>query len=78
MLMTSATACTAHSNIANAKTGFLCTVDGEKLLNPPMSEQAMCALFKTKVDDALAQQTVTIDSISNAGSSGWVQISLRW
>ena len=78
LLMTIATACTAHSVIANDKTGFLCAVEGEKLLNPAMSDQAVCAMFKTKVDDALARQTVSIDSPSKAGSAGWVQIRLRF
>ena len=63
-LMTSASACTAHEVPTQNDVGFLCSVDGAKLLKPAMSDEVVCEAFKAKLDDVFAQKMIAIDSSS--------------
>ena len=76
--MTSATACTAHGNVAQNDVGFLCSVEGAKLLNPAMNHEGICAVFKTEIDNALTRQTVTVNSVSEAVPADWIKIDVRF
>ena len=78
ILMTSATACTAHGNVAQNDVGFLCSVQGAKLLNAAMNDEGICAVFKTKIDSALTRQTVTVNSVSEAVPADWIKIEVRF
>ena len=78
MLMTTASACTAHGNVAQTELGFLCLVEGTKLLNPAMNDEGVCAAFKTKIDSALARQTVTVNSVSEGEPADWIKIEVRF
>lgn len=76
--MTSATACTAHGNVAQNDVGFLCSVQGAKLLNAAMNDEGICAVFKTKIDSALTRQTVMVNSVSEAVPADWIKIEVRF
>jgi hypothetical protein len=78
LLMTNASACTAHGNVAQTELGLLCSVEGTKLLNPAMNDEGVCAVFKTKIDSALARQTVTVNSLSEAVPADWIEIDVRF
>lgn len=78
ILMTSATACTAHGNVAQNDVGFLCSVQGAKLLNAAMNDEGICAVFKTKIDSALTRQTVMVNSVSEAVPADWIKIEVRF
>ena len=78
MLMTSATACTAHGNVAQNDVGFLCSVQGAKLLNAAMNDEGICAVFKTEIDSALTRQTVMVNSVSEAVPADWIKIEVRF
>ena len=77
-LMTSASACTAHEAVTQNDVGILCSVDGGKMLNPAISDEAVCAMFKTKIDGISKRQTVSLKSLSDAGSADWIKIDVRF
>jgi predicted hydrolase (HD superfamily) len=76
--MTSASACTAQTNKAQNDVAFLCSVDGAKLLDPAMSSENVCALFKTKIDDALSRKTIAVNSVSDAVPADWIKLNVRF
>ena len=78
LLMTSASACTAHGNVAQNDVGLFCSVNGAKFLEPAMTDQAVCAAFKTKIDSALTRQTVAVNSVSEALPADWIKIDVRF
>ena len=78
MLMTSASACTAHGNAAQNDVGLLCAVEGTSMLRPVMSDQAVCAVFKTKIDTALMRKTVVVRSVSKGEPADWIKIDVRF
>ncbi len=77
-LMTSASACTAHDGVKQTGVGYLCAVDSTKMIAPIMSEDQVCALFKAKIDDALQQKTVTVDSASKVLPEKWMKLEVRF
>ena len=77
-LMTSASACTAHEVPTQNDVGFLCSVDGAKLLKPAMSDEVVCEAFKAKLDDVFAQKLIAIDSVLNAGNADWLKLNVRF
>lgn len=76
--MTGTSACTAQTNKAQNDVAFLCTVDGAKLLSPAMSSEDVCAVFKTKIDDALTRKTIVVNSVSEAVPADWIKIDVRF
>jgi hypothetical protein len=78
ILMTNATACTAHEPIAQNNVGFLCAVDGTKMLKPDMSSDEVCSLFKAKIDDALKQKTMVVQDESGALPANWFKLEIRF
>ena len=76
--MTSATACTAHGSVVQNDVGFLCAVHGTKLLEPVMTDQAVCEAFKTKIDAAMTRKTVAVNSVSEAVPADWIKIEVRF
>ncbi len=78
ILMANATACTAHEPAAQNHVGFLCAVDSTKMLKPDMSSEAVCALFKSKIDDALKQKTVVVQDEAGALPANWIKLEVRF
>ena len=76
--MTSASACTAHTPIAQSDIGFLCSVDSTKMLTPKMSRDEVCSLFKAKIDEALNQKTLVSDDVSGALAADWIKLEVRF
>ena len=78
ILMTSATACTAREPVAQNNVGFLCAVDSTKMLNPGMTSDQVCALFKAKIDDALQQKTMVVQDEAGALPASWIKLEVRF
>ena len=76
--MTSASACTAHGNVAQYDVGLACAVEGAGLLKPEMSNAAVCAEFQTKIEAALARKTIAVNSTAGAESVDWIKIDVRF
>ena len=78
IMMTSASACTAHQPMDQSTVGFLCAVDSTKMIKPNMDSEAVCALFKTKIDDVLKRKTVAIEDGPNALPADWIKVEVRF
>jgi hypothetical protein len=77
LFMTSASACTAHDDKMQREVAFMCSVDGAKFLSPAMSSEDICALFKTKIDDAMKEKTVISTSHSKAMPADWIKLDVQ-
>ena len=78
ILMANATACTAHEPAAQNNVGFLCAVDSTKMLKPDMSSEAVCAVFESKIDDALKQKTTVVQDEAGALPASWIKLEVRF
>jgi hypothetical protein len=78
IMMISASACTAHSNAAPSSIGFFCGVDSAKMLSPAMSNDEVCALFKTKIDEALKPSALVAGDESAALPANWLKLEVRF
>jgi hypothetical protein len=78
IVMTSASACTAHPSAAPAGIGFVCGVDNTKMISPVMGEKEVCAFFKAKTDDALKQKTVAMGDEVAALPANWLKLEVRF
>ena len=78
LLMTAASACSAHSGAIHDSADLLCTVEGVKLLSPAMNSDAVCEIFKAKIDEKLARKTVSVNSASEPDSANWIKLNIRF
>ena len=78
MLMTGASACTAHGNATQNDVGLLCTARGTNMLRPAISDQAVCAMFQTKIDAALTRKIIAVNSVSLVEPADWIKIDVRF
>ena len=78
VLMTCASACTAQNTRVQNDVGFFCSVKGEKHLSPVMSSEAICDVFKVKIDAALKRKTIAINSVSETVRADWIMLDVRF
>lgn len=74
------TAITAAAAAPAEPVRFACHVEGAKLLNPAMSEAAVCARFKQEVDAALGHPTRQVAALPERTehASAWVRAEVRF
>lgn len=69
------TGCSMPIKASSNSVEFVCSVEGSGLLKPVISDAAICAAFKQKVDEALPHPSEAVDKSSG---SNWIKLDIRF
>lgn len=78
LLVTGSAACTAHNSGTRKDISFSCTVSGTKLADSGLNEAAVCAQFRTKIEEALFHKTVVAQTHAATGVGHWIKVDIRY
>ncbi len=78
LLVTGSAACTAHNGGAQKSIGFSCSVSGAKLADSGLNDAAVCAQFRTKIEEALFLKTVVAQTHTATGDGHWIKVDIRY
>jgi hypothetical protein len=74
--MTMSGACTAPINATSETPEFFCSVNGLGAMKPPISAEAICADFKSKIDAARGTKSEAVNALSLAANRDWLKLDI--
>lgn len=74
--MTISGACTAPIGASGETVQFICTVNGLASTKSGIDEDAVCAEFKARIDQARGQRSEAVKALSLAGNRNWLKLDV--